>query len=557
EKIAELVNNGRVEGIADIRDESDREGMRVVIELRRDAAAEAVLSELYRLTPLQSNFGTIMLCLAEGQPQQMSLRQMLASFLEFREQTLTRQYRHELTQAEQRRDIVAGLLVALENLDAVIDILRNAPDGSTAKAELQQRFDLSDRQGDAILAMPLRRLTGLERQRLQEEYEGLTTQIDRLNQLLSDRREFLKALKKELRGLKRQFGDPRRTRILSAAERAQEKERLAEIEAEVAEDDVVLEFTQQGYVRRSSPRAFGRRQAKAPAPSQSLEPVTDDIVTQIAPTTTAQSLLSFTSSGKAYSLEVGEIPATPRNSRGTPLVTLLPSSVRDDLETCATQFIYPDGAEQKDVILLTQRGRVKRLPLADFASLTARGLTALKLKEQDSLVDAFVVSSGAQLALVTSGGRLLRFALTPEQLGYTGRTAQGQTGIRISRREQLAGWALVPDGTAAGEASLLLMTARGYGKRIPLAKVRLGNRGDLGIQMMPFTTKTDQLIGLCLTDPEAALQVTTDHDRMAQIAASSVPKGDRSSSGKRVVAPTKGEKLTSVVLAPTASATEA
>ncbi|MGB3613676.1 MAG: DNA gyrase subunit A [Elainellaceae cyanobacterium] len=552
EKIAELVNNGRVDGIADIRDESDRDGMRVVIELRRDATAEAVLSNLYRMTPLQSNFGAIMLCLSDGQPQQMTLKTVLSTFLTFREETLTRQYRHELDQTEQRLSIVAGLLVALDNLDAVIDILRNAADGTSAKGEMQATFDLSDRQCDAILAMPLRRLTGLERQRLETEHSELTTQIEHLNQLLSDRREFLKVLKKELRALKRQFGDPRRTRILSAEERAQEKERLAEVEAEVVEDDVVLEFTQQGYVRRSSPRAFQRRQAKIDPLSQTLESISEDIVTQITPTTTARSLLSFTRSGKVFSLGIAGIPATPRSSRGTPIITLLPPSAQTegDPESSATQIIYPDDAEHKDVVLLTQQGRIKRLPLSEFSSLTARGLTALKLKAQDALADAFVVADGAQLVLATSGGRLLRFALTQEQVPYTGRTTQGQAGMRVSRREHLVGWTIIEPNDAQ---ALVLMTARGYGKRLRIDQVRLGNRGDLGIQMMPFSAKSDGLIGLCMAKPSTLVRVTTDQGRIAQIRAAEIPIGDRDKKGRRIVSPTNAERLTELDVAPIAA----
>ncbi|MGF1535611.1 MAG: DNA gyrase subunit A [Elainellaceae cyanobacterium] len=543
EKIAELVNNGRVEGIADIRDESDREGMRVVIELRRDTSAEAVLNALYRMTPLQSNFGAIMLCLSGGQPQQMSLKQSLSAFLAFREETLTRQYRHELAQAEQRLSVVSGLLVALENLDTVIDILRNSADGTSAKAEMQAELDLNDRQGDAILAMPLRRLTGLERQRLQTEHDELTARIAQLNQLLNDRRELLKALKKELRALKRQFGDERRTRILSAEERAQEKERLAEIEAEVSEDDVILEFTRQGYVRRSSPRAFQRRQTKAEPLSSTLEPVVEDVVIQVTPTTTGRSLLSFTRSGKAFSLEVGDIPATPRNSRGTPIVTLLPPSAQSDgdAEVSAAQLIYPQQAENKDVILLTQQGRIKRLPLSEFSSLTARGLTALKLKVQDSLVDVMIVADDAQLVLATSGGRLLRFDLNEEQIPYTGRTTQGQAGIRLSRRESLVGWALIE--SASTEDTLLLMTAQGYAKRLRLNQVRLGHRGDLGIQAMPFSVKSDQLVGLCLTGDGAAVRVTTDQDRIAQILVSEAPIRGREEKGRRVVSLAKKEAI--------------
>ncbi len=543
EKIAELVNNGRVEGIADIRDESDREGMRIVIELRRDASAETILSALYRMTPLQSNFGTIMLCLSDGQPQQMTLRQALSAFLSFREDTLTRQYGHELDQAEQRLSVVAGLLVALENLDTVIDILRNSADGTSAKAEMQADLDLSDRQCDAILAMPLRRLTGLERQRLQTEHDELTARIDRLNQLLGDRQELLKALKKELRALKRQFSDERRTRILSAEEREQEKERLAEIQAVVIEDDVVLEFTQQGYLRRSSPRAFQRRLAKTDPLPSTLESITDDIVTQVIPTTTGRSLLSFTRSGKAFSLPVGDIPATPRNSRGTPLVTLLPPSAQaeGDLEGSAAQLVYPEDDQGKDVILLTQQGRIKRLPLSDFSSLTARGLTALKLKAGDSLADVLVLADDAQLVLATSGGRLLRFALSEEQVPYTGRTTQGQTGIRLGRRESCVGWTLV--NAAATQESLLLLTAQGYGKRLRLEQIRLGNRGDLGIQAMPFSAKTDRLIGLSWASAKTKTRITTDQDRIAQLSAGEVPIKGRDDKGKRVVTLAKKETI--------------
>ncbi|MGF1513272.1 MAG: DNA gyrase subunit A [Elainellaceae cyanobacterium] len=550
EKIAELVNNGRVEGIADIRDESDREGMRIVIELRRDASAEALLSALYRMTPLQSNFGAIMLCLSDSQPQQMTLKQALSAFLTFREETLTRQYRHELAQAEQRLSVVSGLLAALENLDTVIDILRNSADGTTAKAEMQAELDLNDRQCDAILAMPLRRLTGLERQRLQTEHDELTVRIERLNQLLDDRHELLKALKKELRGLKRQFGDERRTRILSAEERAQEKERLAEIEAEVAEDDVVLEFTRQGYVRRSSPRAFQRRHAKTEPLTSDLEPVSDDIVTQVVPATTGRSLLSFTYSGKAFSLSVGEIPATPRNSRGTPIITLLPPSaqIEGDPEVSTAQLLYPSDAEGKDVILLTQQGRIKRLPLADFSSLTARGLTALKLKAGDSLVDVLIVANDAQLVLATSGGRLLRFTLSEDQVPYTVRTTQGQAGIRLSRRESLIGWALVEASAAQG--TLLLMTAQGYAKRLRLDDVRFGNRGDLGTQAMSFAGKTDRLAGLCLAVGKTAVRVTTDQDRIAQIPASQAPLKGRDDRGRRIVTLGKKESILRLDVAP-------
>ncbi|NER82440.1 MAG: DNA topoisomerase 4 subunit A, partial [Leptolyngbya sp. SIO1D8] len=341
EKVADLVNNGRIEGIADIRDESDRDGMRVVIELKREAQPAVVLDSLYRLTPLQTNFGAIMLALNDGQPRQLPLREMLQAFLDFREETLTRQYRYELEKTEARIHLVEGLVRALDNLDMLIDILRNAPDGTTAKVSLQEAFDLSERQANEILAMPLRRLTAAERQNLQREYEELITRRDRLQRLLSDRRELLKALKKELRSLKKKFGDPRRTRIQTEAERTEETQQLAEILAEHREEETILEFTQKGYVRRLSPRAYQRRQARqegAESESQQFQEV-EDTTLQLEAAITTQELLVLTREGKAYTLSVGDIPTAQRQSKGIPLVNLLPNSVPSEAGMVVAHFV--------------------------------------------------------------------------------------------------------------------------------------------------------------------------------------------------------------------------
>jgi DNA gyrase subunit A len=286
----------------------------VVIELKREVQPQVVLDALYRQTPLQSNFGAIMLALDNGQPRQLPLREILQAFLDFREQTLTRQYRHDLDKTEARLHVVEGLIRALENLDQLIEILRHAPDGTTAKVSLREAFNLSDRQADAILAMPLRRLTGLERQNLQDEYEELNAHRDELRRLLNDRNELLKALKKELRALKKKFGDERRTRIQSEAERLEETEQLAEILAEHHEEDVVLEFTQKGYVRRSSTKAYQRRQARQQdAEAQELQEM-EDVTLQVEAANTTQELLVLTRDGKAFTLNIGEIPQTPSGS---------------------------------------------------------------------------------------------------------------------------------------------------------------------------------------------------------------------------------------------------
>ncbi|MEB3359348.1 MAG: DNA gyrase subunit A [Synechococcales bacterium] len=548
EKIAELVNQGRIEGIADIRDESDREGMRIVIELRRDEQPEQILNKLYRLTPLQSNFGVIMLALDNGRPRQMTLRELLQAFLDFRETTLTRQYRHELEQTQGRIHLVAGLLTALENLDEVIEILRNAADGSTAKVELQEAFDLSDRQSDAILAMPLRRLTGLERQKLQTEFDELTERVRVLEQLLSDRHEFLKVLKKDLRALKRKFGDERRTRILSEEEREQEQERLEEIAAEAAaEEETVLEFTQQGYVRRSSPKAFQRRQAKQGEPeTHGLEPIEEDVVTQVAKTTTGRELLIFTRSGKAFSITADEIPPTPRNSKGTPVITLLPASAQTgaDPEAIATQFMRPVDTDPYDLIVVTQQGRTKRMALSEFTNLTGRGLTVLKLKEDDELLTVMLAKPDDQLVLTSSGGRMLRVRVDDQQMPQMTRTAQGNMAMRLSKREQLAGCVVV-DGD---DSEVLLVTAQGYAKRMQAREIRLGNRGDLGVQSMRFANKTDRLVGMIAADSGTIVTIFTSADQLAQIPVELASTGDRDSSGSRLLKLPKKETVTSLAI---------
>ncbi|GAB4364520.1 MAG: DNA gyrase subunit A [Elainellaceae cyanobacterium] len=540
EKIADLVNQGRIEGIVDIRDESDREGMRVVIELKREVQPALVLDKLYKLTPLQSNFGVIMLALADGHPRQMPLREALQHFLDFREETLTRQYTHELQKAESRAHVLEGLLAALEHIDDIIDILRSAPDGSTAKLTMQERFDFSDRQADAILAMPLRRLTGLERQNLQTEFDELVDRMEELHRLLDNRKELLKALKKDLRTLKRKYADPRRTRLLSAEEQAKESAQIAEIVAEEeAEQEVVLEFTQRGYVRRLSPKAFQRKQAKQeePAPLSLME--SDDFVSLVEVATTDQELLVLTRSGKAYTIKVSDIPPTGRQSRGTPLISLLPPPVQGDPETIVTQFVlYPDDVETLDLVMLTQQGRIKRLPLSEFTNLTGRGLTALKLKEPDQLMYAILAESGEQLVLATSGGRMLRFEINDEQVPIMGRTAQGQPALRLHRKETLVGCLAVEPGD-----KLVLLTAQGYAKQIPIRSVKLSNRGELGIQAIQFANKTDTLMGIALGVPGTEVTVLTDEDRMAWVPVDDVPLVRREDGGDRLLKLSKKEKL--------------
>ena len=541
-KVASLVNQGKIEGIADIRDESDREGMRVVIELKRDVQQHLILNDLYKMTPLQTNFGALMLAIDNGQPRQLSLREVLEAFLNFREETLTRQYGHELEQKQSRAHIVEGLLIALDNLDDVIDILREASDGTTAKMTLQETFDLSDRQADSILAMPLRRLTGLEQQKLRDEAEELADRINELNNLLEDRKVLLKSLKKELRALKKRFGDDRRTRIQTAAERAEEKQILADIAAEESEEDVVLEFTRKGYVRRSSFKAYSRRQAKQEALHKKLEEF-DDVTIQTELTNPTEEVLALTAEGKAFTIHVRDIPVAQRNSKGVPLIGLLPPGAGNTPESVIAQILLTEDQLTQQLILITTKGKIKRLEASEMSNLSGRGLTAVKLKGDDTLRFAFLADMGDDLVLASSGGRLLRFQVNEEQLPEMSRTAQGPQGIRLPKSEHLVGCVSIEDDDV-----LLLVSSKGYAKRMLASNFKQSNRGGIGSQSFKFSQKSDTLASMILAIPDSNFTVVTDQERSAKLSVEDVPLQGRSQPCDRIVTTGRSEVVTGALI---------
>ncbi|MBW4555107.1 MAG: DNA gyrase subunit A [Trichormus sp. ATA11-4-KO1] len=547
EKVADLVNQGRLQGISDLRDESDREGMRVVIELKRDTNPQEVLQHLYHQTALQSNFGAILLALVDGQPRQLSLRQMLQEFLKFREQTLNRRYSYELGKAESRLHIVTGLLNALSQLDQVIEILRQAADGSTAKMTLCSRLDLSEEQGDAILAMPLRRLTSLEQRNLQQEFEQLSEQIALLQRLLSDRRELLKTLKKDLRSLKRKYNNPRRTKLLpniseelpksKGAEKLKSKAAAAELQnlpsSEPAEE-VILEFTQRGYVRRTQPSG---KKSKA---ENGLHD--HDFMIQTELTDTHKELLVLTSSGKVYPVNVGDIPPTTgRSPRGTPLITMLTSTAQGAQEAVVSRLILPENLETRQIVLLTKQGRIKRLSLGEFTNLTRRGITILKLKEDDELLFTQFTTPKENLILASSGGRLLKFAADDQQLPVMGRTAMGLQAFRLLKHQQMVGCV-----TVTGEDNLLLVTEEGYAKRLPASNLKRANRGDLGTQSLKFASKTDNLAGMVKAIASSEVALVTNKERVVRILMDTVPILSRDSKGESILQLHRDEKIVTV-----------
>ncbi|MFM7354972.1 MAG: DNA gyrase subunit A, partial [Microcystis aeruginosa] len=536
EKIAELVNLGKLEGIADICDESNREGIRVVIELKRESQPQQVLAALYQQTALQTNFGAIILALVDNQPRQLSLKEVLQEFLRFRETTLTRQYGDELQQASDRLHLVEGLLLALQNIDRVVDILKNAPDGTTAKYRFQAELGISDPQADSILAMPLRRLTGLERQKLETEATELQTKIQQLETLLHNRQEFLKSLKKELRSLKKKFADSRRTKIPTgkSGDRRQgtegkkqdsvvKKQETGDRRQETAGkklDSVVkkqetADGKQEAEVKKQENKVKKKSESEN-APSLSLftpqEPPenaillldAEDKISWTTPEERAldqgliiyqqaiekrENFLVILDNAKAYPIAILEVP--PQANQPVLISSLLTKTAQKESEAVLNQFFLTEPQKNQELLLLSQQGRIKRLPINELEGVGSRGLSLMKLKEDDRLYGAIFTHEGLDLAIATSSGRVLRYPVREELLPIMGKSAQGLAILRLRYGEHLAGCVSLPH-----RENLLLISGLGYGKRLAIKNLRLSQLGDLGSPALQFVNKQDSLAAM-------------------------------------------------------------
>jgi DNA gyrase subunit A len=488
EKLAEQVNEGKIGGIADIRDESDRDGMRVVVEVRRDANAETVLADLQRRTALQSNFGAILLALVDGQPQQLSLRALLQQFLAYRELTLLRRTRHALKRCEDRLEVVEGLIKALNQLQEVIAMITAAADAAAAKAALLVRLELSERQADAVLAMPLRRLTGLEQESLRQEADELQQERIRLRQLLDDRDTLLNTMVSELKALRKRYATPRRTRLVEGgddlvAQRAAavrpntERQRQQAFDALAPDSRLLIQAD--GQVRIVTPQMLGRLHldeeaslAEQPAPAQVLLPVA-----------TEPALLAFSTSGRVALLRwefAGQQPGS--------LEKFLPESMAGERVVQVLPLPKPAGGS---LGLLSTDGRFKRLPIEDFLELSGRASTVLKLKDGVELQRVVACDAGRELVVASSTGRLLRLAIDEANLPVLGRTAQGPMLLRLLPGERVVGATCV-----AATDSVLLATELGRIKRLAVAELRLCQRGDLGQIGLRFLERSDRVVDL-------------------------------------------------------------
>ena len=489
EKLAESVNDGKIGGIADIRDESDRDGMRVVVELRRDAEPDKVLKDLQRRTALQSNFGAILLALVNGQPQQLSLRQLLQTFLDYRELTLIRRTSHALRKTEDRLEVVEGLITALNNLQAVIAMIQKAQDAGSARASLMVQLDLNERQADAVLAMPLRRLTGLEQESLRQEVDNLRDERERLKLLLENRDQLLDAMVSELKTLKKRFSTPRRTRLVEGgdaliAERAASQRPNTELLRQQAlaalPGDGRLLIQADGQVKIVTPQVLGRLHFGDPCPVSDA-PSPARVILPIEP---PPRLLAISANGRVALVRwefAGQQPGAlerflPSGLEGDPIVAITPLPVQESSDL--------------SLGLLSSDGRFKRLPLADVLDLSGRATSVVKLKEGVQLKTAVICREHQDLLLVSDIGRMLRLPINEDVLPLMGRLAQGPMTMRLLPGEDLVG-ALCPS-----EPTVLLVSEQGHLARIDLTSIRPSQRGDLGSMAIQLTRNADRITGL-------------------------------------------------------------
>ncbi|HHT43850.1 MAG TPA: DNA gyrase subunit A [Firmicutes bacterium] len=476
EKIAELVRDKKVDGITDLRDESDKSGMRIVIELRRDASPHVVLNRLYKHSQLEDSFGVIMLALVNNEPRVMNLKEVLNHYLDHQREVIIRRTRFELRKAEERAHILEGLRIALNNIDEIIAIIRAAYDD--AKERLMARFGLSERQAVAILDMQLRRLSGLEREKIEAEYDELLKTIQRLKAILGDINLVYQIIKDELLEIKERFADPRRSKIgLSVGD-------LEDVDL-IAEEDIVVTLTHHGYIKRLPVDTY-RAQRRGGRGITALNTKADDFVEMLFVASTHSYVLFFTNKGRVYRLRGHEIPEASRNARGFAVINLINFEPGERIKATIPISEY---SEDQYLVMATRNGTIKKTALKEFDTNRSGGLICISLAEDDELVGIELTDGSSELMLVTKYGQAIRFA--EDQIRPMGRTAQGVIGIRLDKEDEVVGLAVASD-----DADLLVVTELGYGKRTAISEYPLQNRGGKGVITLKKNERTGPVVGI-------------------------------------------------------------
>ena len=490
EGIANLVKDKKLIGISDLRDESDREGMRIVIELKRDANANVVLNMLYKHTKMQDTFGVINLALVNNEPKVLNLKQMLEHYIAFQKEVVTRRTIFDLNKAKERAHILEGLRIALDNIDEVISIIRNSKTGDIAKALLIEKFNLTDKQATAILEMRLRRLTGLERDKIEAEYSELMKLINYLNEILNSEERLLEVIKEELLAIKAKYATPRLSHI---------EQQMNEIDIEdlIQEEDVVITLTNSGYIKRISADTYSS-QKRGGKGIQAMTTKEDDFVEHVFVTSTHSDILFFTNLGKVYKLRAYEIPDAGRAAKGLNLVNLIQIDPDERIETVLT--VSDDQEKNGFLFMGTKQGIVKKTPISDFKNIRKSGLIAISLRDGDELLKVKITHGDAEMIMATRQGYSIKFS--EKDVRPMGRSASGVRAIKL-RDDDVA---VCLDIAVEGE-KLLVISENGYGKRTPLDEYKLQNRGGMGLITYKTSEKTGLVVGatVCKADDEMML----------------------------------------------------
>jgi DNA gyrase subunit A len=529
ERIADLVKEKKVEGVADIRDESDRDGMRIAIDVRRDGNGLVILNRLYKFTQMEVSFGIILLAIVKGRPQVLNLKEILEKFIEHRREIIVRRTLYDLKKAEERAHILEGLKKALDFLDEVIEVIRSSADPKEAKARLIADFSLSDIQAQAILDMRLQRLTGLERQKINDEYEDLLKNISRFRAILSSPTMVLEIIKEEMKEIKERFGDERRTEILQD---------VGEIDVEdlIAEEDMVVTISHDGYIKRN-PISLYRAQRRGGKGLTGVKPKEEDFVELLFVASSHDYLLFFTNKGRVHWKKVHEIPEAGRMSRGKAIVNLLKLERR---EYVATTLPVRDFNEGRYVVLATKNGLVKKTPLSAYSHPRSAGIIAVKINEDDEVIGARVSSGEQDIFLATRAGKSIRF--NESEIRPMGRVAAGNIGIRMEKGDEVVGMESLRDEGA----SILTVTEKGFGKRTKTEEYRVQGRGGKGILTIRTTERNGPVVYAYQVSDQDELMIITEQGKIIRLRVRDISVIGRNTQGVKLIGLAEGEKVVGV-----------
>ena len=516
-KIADLVKEKRVDGIVDLSDQSSREGMRICIELRRDANANVILNQLYKHTQLQDTFGVIMLALVNGEPKVLNLRDMLGYYLKHQEEVITRRTQYELNKAEERAHILQGLLIALDHIDEVISIIRGSQTVQIAKAELMEKFQLSDAQAQAIVDMRLRALTGLEREKLEKEYEELMKRIRELKAILADRHLLLGVIKEEILAISEKYGDERRTHIGFD---------VYDISTEdlIPREDVVITMTKLGYIKRMTSDTF-KSQNRGGRGIKGMQTLDEDYVEELFLCSTHHYIMFFTNTGRVYRLKGYEIPEAGRTARGTAIINLLQLQPEEKITAVIPIKEYEEG---KYLFMATKKGLVKKTPIMDYANVRKTGLAAITLREDDELIEVKTTDNEKDILLITKYGQCIRFHET--DVRPTGRTSMGVRGMNLSDQDEIIGMQLNTQGDY-----LLIVSEKGMGKLTDMNEFTSQNRGGKGIRCYKIIEKTGNVVGVKAVNEDDEIMIINTEGIIIRTECTGISKLGRITSGVKLI----------------------